>query len=128
MTDIVVANPMSAATEQKKEEKTIAWLRTVDLPASMSKLVDIDKMNIPLDLDDATEIDPNTKVVEFMMNSISKVDMGILVDFQEDFSEWNRNAWEAVNQTIRRRFRVFLREHGIYAGSLRGQIGQLSYS
>jgi hypothetical protein len=111
-------------SDQKKEETTIAWLKTLDLPASLARLVDIDVMHNPVDLENATDIELNTKAVEFMMNSAIKVDMEILTDFQEDFSEWSKNTWEAVNQTIRRRFRGFLREHGIYTGSLRGQIGQ----
>jgi hypothetical protein len=95
-----------------KEEKTVAWLKTIDLQASVAKLVDIDKIHSPFELATAKEIDLNSKVVEFMLNSISNVDMVILYKFQEDFGAWPEQTWEATHQTIRGRFRVFLREHG----------------
>jgi len=112
------ANAMS----DRKKEETISWLKDIDLPASIAKSVDIDNINSPFDLATAEEI--TSKVVEFMLNSTSYVDMEVIYYFQEDFAAWTKQTWEAMNQTIRRSFRLFLREKGVYTGPMRGQIGQ----
>jgi len=115
------ATNANAMSDRKKEE-TISWLKDIDLPASIAKCVDIVKINSPFDLATAEEIDLNSKVVEFMLNSTSYVDMEVIYYFQEDFGAWTKQTWEAMNQTIRRRFRLFLREQGVYTGPMRGHI------
>ncbi|RKF65538.1 hypothetical protein GcM3_120022 [Golovinomyces cichoracearum] len=91
----------------RKELKTISYQKEIGLPQTASKFIDIELVGEPLRPTDATAVELNTKIFDFMMNNQNKVNTELLFDFQEEFTEWSKS---------------FLREHGIYSGPLKGHI------
>ena len=106
----------------RKELKTISCLKEIGLPQTSSKFIDIDLVGEPLRPTDATAVELNTKIFDFMMNNQNTVDTELLFDFQEEFMEWSKSEYDKASPTLKIRLRSFLREHGIYSGPLKGHI------
>ncbi|KAI1000566.1 hypothetical protein K3495_g7633 [Podosphaera aphanis] len=108
--------------DTRKELKTLSCLKEIGLPQTATKLIDIDLVGEPFCISDASNIQLNTKVFEFMMNNQATVDTELLFDFQEEFGEWDKLEYEKLSPVLKKRLRIFLREHGVYPGPLRGHI------
>ncbi|RKF79050.1 hypothetical protein GcM3_059037 [Golovinomyces cichoracearum] len=106
--------------DTRKELKTLLFLKEIGLPQTATKFIDIHLVGESFCISDASNIQLNTKVFEFVMNNQATVDTELLFDYQEEFGEWDKLEFEKLSPVLKKRLRIFLREHSVDPGRLRG--------